>query len=234
MGLGTLGPRWEMKLTGSQREDAMRGEEERQEEEEELATQLAVHLVLGAPVDGQRADPSPEPLVDLAGPVAHQAGGRHHQGLVYLGPEVGALAQQRPHEGDALQRLPQAHLVGHDAAVRSRDPPARHTLPEEPDPLRRAEEQPAHRDQGWRFRAEGRRWDTSLWWGRSTFPRTGSTTTWTGALSLLRGHHSMFGPPPLPGGADGPKGTHLSAVSSSWALGVGGWNRTSASAAKGS
>lgn len=74
-------------------------------------------------------DASSQPFPDFVVPVAHQARGRHHDGLVYLWFTIWALAQQGPHECDALQSLAQAHFICHNAAVGVGDSSPRHTVP---------------------------------------------------------------------------------------------------------
>lgn len=59
-----------------------------------------------------------EPLVDLGLPVLDQAGRTNddrppNRGLTFLHP----LLQQSPEHRDALERLPQSHVVGEDTSV---------------------------------------------------------------------------------------------------------------------
>lgn len=96
-----------------------------------LHTQLPIYLVLRASIDGQRLDPPSKPFPNFIVPVLHQAGGRHHHSLVNFWLALWTLVQKCPHQCDALQRLAQAHLISHDAAVAARDASTGDTLPQE-------------------------------------------------------------------------------------------------------
>ena len=61
-------------------------------------------------------------------PILHQRRWCHNDGLFYRRFAVGTLFKQRPDERDALQRLSQSHLVGHDAALLTRNLDACHAV----------------------------------------------------------------------------------------------------------
>lgn len=72
----------------------------------------------GLAVDRQRRQhPGAEPLDDLVGPVAHERQRAHDDALVDGAAAARALAEQRPHEREALEGFAEAHFVGHDAAL---------------------------------------------------------------------------------------------------------------------
>lgn len=93
-------------------------------------TKLPIYLFLGATINSHRLHTPSEPLSHFIVPVFHKAGWGDHDGLINLRPEIRTLLEESPHERDALQCLPQSHLVSHDAAVGVGDAPPRHTLPQ--------------------------------------------------------------------------------------------------------